>query len=171
VDAARAIGPVIAINDAYRLAPWADVLYACDLQWWRWHKGVPDFAGERVTVDVEAALEYGLRWLEGRKEPGLGTTPGVLHTGMNSGYQAINLAHQLGAAHILLIGYDMQPHADGRSHWFGHHPVNTDSPYAGMLDCFDSLAADLARRPVAVTNCSPGSALTCFPLGDIHGFS
>jgi len=28
---------VLAINDAYRLAPWADWLYACDDRWWRFH--------------------------------------------------------------------------------------------------------------------------------------
>ena len=36
---------VIAVNDAWRLAPWADILYACDGRWWRHHKGVPEFTG------------------------------------------------------------------------------------------------------------------------------
>ena len=38
----------IAINDAYKLAPWANILYACDYQWWDWHKGVPDFKGYKL---------------------------------------------------------------------------------------------------------------------------
>ena len=42
---------VIAINDAYRMAPWADMLYACDLKWWRWHDGAPYFLGEKWTQD------------------------------------------------------------------------------------------------------------------------
>ena len=36
---------VIAINDAWRVAPWADVLYGCDGRWWRKHGGVPGFGG------------------------------------------------------------------------------------------------------------------------------
>src|SRR5512139_1237105 len=38
---------VVAVNDAYRLFPDADVLYACDPKWWDVHKGVRKFAGER----------------------------------------------------------------------------------------------------------------------------
>ena len=35
-DAAQCRGRarVIAINDAYRLVPWADLLYFCDYRWW-----------------------------------------------------------------------------------------------------------------------------------------
>jgi hypothetical protein len=29
---------VIAINDAFKLAPWADVLYFCDDKWWQWRR-------------------------------------------------------------------------------------------------------------------------------------
>ena len=36
----------IAVNAAYKLAPWADVLYGCDGgKFWKWHKGVPSFHG------------------------------------------------------------------------------------------------------------------------------
>ena len=44
----------IAINDAWRLAPWADVLYACDGRWWRKHKGVPAFKNLKVTLSNSA---------------------------------------------------------------------------------------------------------------------
>jgi hypothetical protein len=33
VDRVRGRARVIAVNDGYRLAPWADVLYACDRRW------------------------------------------------------------------------------------------------------------------------------------------
>ena len=39
VRAAREAGAVhvIAVNDAYRLAPFADVCYFADSEWWGWH--------------------------------------------------------------------------------------------------------------------------------------
>jgi len=36
----------------------------------------------------------------------------------------VNLAVQLGAARILLLGYDMRA-VDGKTHWFGEHPWPT----------------------------------------------
>ena len=152
----------IAVNDAYRLAPWADVLYACDAKWWRWHGGVSGFAGLKATLE---APEYpGLRRLRQGPVSGLAARPDTLATGRNGGYQAINLAVHLGAARILLLGYDMRL-VDGRSHWFGGHPVPTQPEiYArAMRPCFASLVAPLRRRGVAVVNCTPASALDCFP--------
>ena len=32
---------VIVVNDAYRLLPRADILYACDARWWELHEGAP----------------------------------------------------------------------------------------------------------------------------------
>jgi hypothetical protein len=51
VDACRGRAHVIAINDAFRLAPWADVLYACDWQWWKANPEAYDFAGLKVSIE------------------------------------------------------------------------------------------------------------------------
>ena len=56
VDTVRGKARVVAVNDAYRLAPWADVLYVCDHKWWGWHPAALDFAGEKVTYSKAAAL-------------------------------------------------------------------------------------------------------------------
>jgi hypothetical protein len=56
VDYCRGKAFVIAINDAYKLAPWADALYACDGLWWRWHKGVPSFDGPKFALTKPAAI-------------------------------------------------------------------------------------------------------------------
>ena len=34
-DRARELGSVLAVNDAFELAPWADGLVANDINWWR----------------------------------------------------------------------------------------------------------------------------------------
>ncbi len=41
---------VIAISDAYRVAPWADVLYSCHKRWWDWHDGAKGFEGIKVGL-------------------------------------------------------------------------------------------------------------------------
>lgn len=157
---------VIAVNDAWRLAPWADVLYACDAKWWRWHTGAPGFAG--LKVSLEAPEFPGIKRLAQGAERGFDADPGRLATGRNGGYQAIHLAVHLGARRVLLLGYDMR-FVDGRSHWFGGHPVATKAEvYGRMIPCFESLIAPLAKRGVAVVNCTPDSALRCFPTAPLR---
>jgi hypothetical protein len=162
VDACRDRVRVIAINDAYRLAPWADVLYACDDQWFRWHRDVPGFAGLKYTIDPRAASRPRVQLLRNTGSTGLETDPSGLRTGANSGYQAINLAVHLGAARILLLGYDMQRRG-GRDHWFGAHPNQTSPPFQLFRRQFGALVDPLAARGVTVLNCTPDSALDVFP--------
>ena len=160
--------PAIAINTTYRLAPWAELLYACDHKWWRWENGAPDFRGLKGTQDKSAALEFGLYYIRGDDQPGLSATPGLIHTGGNSGFQALNLAALLGARRILLLGYDMKIAANGASHWHGDHPDGIRSGYKNWLPVFARAVPDLARAGLEVINCTPDSALTCFPYSDIE---
>lgn len=96
-------------------------------------------------------------------QSGISTDPSLIHTGSNSGFQALNLAILAGASRILLLGYDMQP-TDGKSHWFGDHPgsLNRTSPYAVFRKAFDDAANQIARLGVEVVNCSRETSLTCF---------
>ena len=41
-------------------------------------------------------------------------------------------------------------------------------PQAGIRVGVGVLAADLKTEGVTVVNCTPGSALTCFPMGDLE---
>jgi hypothetical protein len=161
---------VLAINDAWRLAPWADVLYACDQKWWTWHQGVPQFAGPKYAIAASDPITWpDVQVLENTGVLGLELAPTGLRTGYNSGYQAINLAVHLGATRILLLGYDLGPAPDGRTHWFGEHPDRQPSPYPVMREAFASLVEPLAALGVTVVNCSRRTALGCFrcaPLED-----
>lgn len=154
---------VVAINDACRLAPWADVLYACDAKWWKWHLGVPDFRGLKFSLEAESAQWPGVQVLANTGERGLETEPTGLRTGRNGGYQAINLAVHLGASRILLLGYDMQATKGRPSHWFGEHPVPIRSPFQMFLDQFPALVTPLQQLGVDVINCSRETALELFP--------
>jgi len=151
---------VIAINDSYRLAPWADVLYACDGKWWYWHyeKGAKGFAGLKYSIDPVARRHRGVQILQKTGETGLELKPTGLKAGRNSGYQAINLAVHLGARRVILLGYDMRG-----DHWFGQHPDKSRPPFVICLARFQTLVEPLAKAGVEVINCSAKTALTCFP--------
>lgn len=166
VEYCRGRAKVIAIKDAITLAPWADVLYGCGAdsgRWWPTHgEALRGFIGLRYTLDPKAATWA--RVLQPGAMTGLSANPHVLNTGKNSGYQAINLAVLLGATTIVLLGYDLQPAADGRQHFHGDHPwTSSPLPYAEFLKTFPSLIDPLARLGVRVVNCSRQTALRCFP--------
>ncbi|MFQ5954709.1 MAG: hypothetical protein ACE5JZ_06580 [Kiloniellales bacterium] len=169
MGACRSRARVIAINDAYLLAPWADVLYFCDCRWFEWHAERPEFQafkGLKVTLDEEVPKRHpDIKGVRNTGRDGLEMAPTGIRTGRNGGYQAINLAVHLGAARIVLLGYDMKPAADGRTHWHGGHPVPLKETVfqRAMLPCFATLVRPLQELGVEVINATPDSALTTFP--------
>lgn len=157
---------VICINDAYRLAPWGDVLYAADSKWWHTHRGVTSFVGLKYSLQPESARWPGVQILENTGETGLDVSPTGLRTGRNSGYQSMNLAVHLGASRIVLLGYDMQAlKGQANSHWFGEHPPNirADSPYDTFIARFETIVQPLAALGIDVINSTRETALTVFP--------
>ncbi len=164
VDFCRGKAGVIAVKNAYDLAPWADVVYGAGVDrtgWWLKNgaRVAQQHTGLRFTLDPKAAA-----WATVLKigQPlGLSTSPDTLNTGQNSGYQAINLAALLGAARILLLGYDMKPEG-GRDHFFGAHPTGNKPQYRDFLPHFSTLVEPLKALGVSVINCTPGSAIECF---------
>lgn len=163
---------VIAVNDAYRLFPHADVLYACDAAWWNFHRSGPiGWVGERWTShslspknDKRSIDEvFGLRIIEGREGDGFSRDPRYIHYAGNSGFQAVNLAILFGADPIILVGFDMR-RVDGRSHFFGEHksPLSGSAHYGAWCSKFARAAETLGPVP-QIINATPGSALTCFP--------
>jgi hypothetical protein len=166
VDACRGKSTVIAVNDAWRLAPWADALHASDAAWWRMYQGVPAFAGLKFCLEPAAATWPGVQVLRNTGTDGLETTdPTGVRTGRNSGAAALNLAVQFGATRILLLGYDMDAPDESHSHFFGAHPLGLrgGSPYALFREMFATMVAPLQALGVEVINCSRQTALTCFP--------
>jgi hypothetical protein len=165
VDYCRGKARVIAIKDALRLAPWADVLYGSGGDTGRWWAlngpTLPRFPRLRYTLDPKAA-KYAIV-LENTGVTGIERNPTGLRTGKHSGYQAINLAVHLGARKVVLLGYDLQPNA-GRDHWFGPHPYSTAPiPYWALRELFPSLLGPLAELGVELVNASRDTALTCVP--------
>lgn len=145
------------MNNGYRIAPWADAVYAMDAAWWVHHLAevVSTFTGRRLS---------------NRQRPG--TT--VIRTpylqqgagrGQNSGAGAIAVAVAQGATRIVLLGYDCQYGPDGLRHWHGDHPPGTGSGNAGNVGRWPAQFRELVPhlRGATVINASRATALTVFP--------
>lgn len=168
----RGRAKVIAINNAYLLAPWADILFAVGLytpakSWWHYHPDAAVFLGLKVTMDYRYAEQVGAKLVRRGDDAtgvtGLSDRADTLNHGWNGGYAAIDLAVKLGAARILLLGYDMQPAPDHTHHWHPDHPGMLPPPYIDWLLAFDTLPKPLAALGVKVYNCSRSTALRAFP--------
>lgn len=166
---------VIVINNSYKLAPWADILYFCDHRWYTWHEHDDDFKafkGMMVTLNNLDKVPNNILKLENLGSTGLTDQTTGLKTGSNSGYQCINLATLLGANKILLLAYDMKHGPSGQTHWHkGHYDnINNTRVVMGnkvfernMLPKFHTLVQPLNDAGIEVINCSMGSAITVFP--------
>src|SRR5690606_24516492 len=123
-DFVRGKAPVICINDAHRMAPWADVLYSSDRSWWPHYKGVPSFGGLKFGIGSGIGKANAFHQLpdvsvlRNTGYDGLEMAPTGLRNGRNSGYAAVNLAVHLGASRVVLLGYDMGWQG-AKAHFFG----------------------------------------------------
>jgi hypothetical protein len=142
----------IVTNTTFRLAPWADALYAYDKDWWR-----------RYYVEVSEVFKgrlYGQRPFRGVQcvADDIGFRPFG-----NSGAGAVSLAIRAGADTVVMLGYDCS--LKNGSHHHGDHPE-------GLRNCdtasrwpnqFKRLAEYARRMQVTVLNASRETILDCFP--------
>lgn len=162
---------VIVINTSFRLAPWADVLYACDGSWWAakpvgggqtyFQEASKTFKPNQMwTQDKHAAQNLGIQYIRSVKDRGLSKNPAFIHQGNNSGFQATNIAYLAGVARIILLGFDMRG-----GHWHGDHPppLSSGLPHITWINNFTPMATDLKAAGIQVLNATPKSALRCFP--------
>ena len=173
-----------ACNDAHRLAPDAALLFACNWQWWdaRWQE-VKDLPCEKWTTRKESAEKYGINFIDEVDAPGLSQDPNVLHHGHSSGFQLLGMAYRNGAKRIILLGYDMKyaPDYDGKARQVGSGPRHFFGEYEKALEHWPSVSVkdgvhvQLVRQYesvakqglVEIVNCTPDSAIRCFPVMDI----
>lgn len=143
---------VIAVNEAWRLCPWADVLYGADDAWWDAGRG-DGFHGQKVRGSD-------LR-IEG---DAISFDPAFIGSGGNGAFQALNLAVQHGTKKIGLVGVDCR--TDLGDHWHERTPAHrtavSDAAVSRWIKAFDEAAPVLAAAGVEVINYSGVSALTGF---------
>lgn len=175
VDQLRGRFKVIAIKEAaYNLCPWADAAYGCDAPWWKHRKGLPGFKGIKIGWDAKIPFSDVRRIAIRKAENGsyvdtiIVDEPGVIGSGKNSGFQALNIAVQFGAKRILLVGFDLAgQHYYGRNDWF-----KAGNPDKGVFDaCLKAWRENtdpIRDLGVQVFNSNSSSALRCFPKHSIR---
>ena len=175
VERCRGKCRVIAINRAYQLAPWADWVWAADVdRFWRWHPDVIEHQGERITVarepmppsrerDFQRLQERGARVVRWRDGQGASSDPSEVR-GKNGAHHVLSSIMHTGASTVLLLGVDMH----GR-HWHEPYPSSpSERGYHAWIDNLGALVEPLALAGVAVLNCSPGSAVPYWPRIDLE---
>lgn len=142
---------VVAVNGAYELAPWADALAANDYAWWAANPAAKDFAGRKFSANNIRGVER-IKGVESH------------HC---SGVLGLEVAKQLGARRIILLGADMRG-----GHFFGSYAASgLKDTTAQRREIHKQQFAKWGKinRDIEVINCAPGSALECFQRGTIEG--
>lgn len=166
LDYVRGRCRVVVINSTWRLAPWADILYFCDANWW--------------YADGPKQHEFPGQWVIGKAQGGelSGAFPANvvpqdmmiwdgerIGGGGGSGFQVLNLLAVWGVARVIYLGLDCT--WSKQVHWHGPHKNGRPNPKEGTIArwrlAFERNAPDVARRGVEVFNASRQTSLACFP--------
>lgn len=139
----------VAVNSSWRRAPHASIAFGMDEGWWEHNGAEVPLGMDRWTSSATTAARFDLHLMAARAKVS------------NSGAMAIDLADQLGAARILLLGYDCSVHRG--THWHGNHTKtgNPDEAATHRWQAEFEAVAEAVQAPVI--NCSRETALTCFP--------
>jgi hypothetical protein len=164
---------VIAVNNAYQIGNWIDVVFFGDYPWYLIHRNrLAKFPGLKVSRNDRffKKTPEGIKHLpiDTKHRSGLTTRKNRISWNRNSGMAAINLAVHFGAKRIILLGFDMCPDAKTKlTHWHGSHRKPGEQiphqPFRGRLQKFNVIAQDAKGLGVEIINASPNSSITEFP--------
>lgn len=142
---------VVAVNNTYQLAPWAEALAANDAAWWARNPEAKKFAGRKFSTNRITGVEQ-------VKSPNVSSP-------YCSGVVALEVARQLGATRVLLLGADFHG-----SHFFGDYTDGlkntTEARRKTHANQFKLWGR--ANPQLEVWNCTAGSQLGCFPKMDLQ---
>lgn len=180
--------PVNKWKDYRAESTWADVIFSVDQNWWGDHyQAVRAVSGLRARVDPShdkplsgTGPKYcdgcrrrkvndkpcwcnGIVTLKNAGYEGISLEPDTICTAHNSGGAAINVAVQLGATRVLLLGYDMGIDERGRRHFYDTEAMMVNSPFDRFRTLIATMAEPLKAAGIEVVNCSRKTRLECFP--------
>jgi hypothetical protein len=144
--------PLVVVNAAFRLAPWAVALAANDRAWWESNPDAYDFAGRRFTANLIKDVER---------------VSGIPADSC-SGVLGLEVAKRLGATQIGLVGADF--HGD---HFFGKYQgrLRNTTPDRRKIHEDQFKRWKKGNTQVEVLNITPGTKLKVFTLADIADFA
>lgn len=159
------------------------MIAGCNWQFWHyyWPRIKYYHCDKWATLDHDRLAGFpGLNLIESRFMDGLSRDKSYIAHHHGTGPQLINLAYHYGCEVILLIGYDMRYPGkvdrftyNGERHYFGedaltekHWPiyVGDDGALNGLLK--EMVTIHPQEYGIEIINCTPGSAMTCFPMMD-----
>lgn len=145
---------VVAVGNAYELAPWAAALVANDLRWWEEHPQARKFAGRKFTTKTLSGIER-------HRSNGVGS-------GSNSGTLGIGVAvHVFNATQVLLLGFDFHG-----THFFGRYTnkCSNTTPASRVIHQRQMKTWRMLHPNVDVVNLTEGSELKAFPIRELDAY-
>jgi len=177
------------MNRLWRDVPELDTFLACNKEFveLEWDRGLKQHRAEKWHWDLQTCIRFGLNFIPGKWGDGFPKEPTVIHFGHSSGFQLPQLAYHAGFRRLLLCGYDMRFAADydGKNHRIGSTPRHyfgeyqdaqlqhwpsqkvRDGVFVELIEQFEKVKR--INPEVEIVNCSPGSAMECFPMATLSG--
>lgn len=160
---------IIVTNEAFSMIPDAKALVFVDIGWWQKRKKevLETFKGKIIGRGpyqsmykrddlINVAFRQGDQWSEDPRQL----------AGRNSGLAATNAAILMGAKRVFLLGFDMKPIED-RNNYHKLHPTSVGRNLHRYTTYFLPEFLQASKRCETlghiIINCTPDSALTCFP--------
>lgn len=166
---------VIAVNNAYQIGSWIDVVFFGDCSWYLVHrKKLAEFPGLKVTCCTRFTKKpreksEGIKYLakDASHRLGISSDKSKISWNSNSGAAAISLAVHFGVKRIILLGFDMRLDQGKISHWHGSHGKPGEKrkppPFNRHLRGFPAIAQEAESMGVEIINTSLKSAILNFP--------
>lgn len=165
-------GRIIAIKEAVRLRPDADVLFVAaepDLN-------IPGliklFTGRYVIARNKLPADYpdSVKRISRTKDhTRLCEKPDHV-CGFDCGTSAINVAYHFGATEIILLGMDMCGDRWCNGEFFHPMPHIPSQHHRRHISVLPDIAKDAKRKGIRIVNCSPISAVTAFERQPLEAF-
>lgn len=143
-EAALASGAmVVVVNDSWKLAPTADILFACDEKWWAENPDAMKFSGQKIACQKVPDVDF--------------VEPVGIRPGSNSALQATCWVMKY-VDRVALFGVDLRD--DQLTHWHGPGMVQPNaSTFANARKAWNRV------QPLCeIVNCNPRSSVKRFPI-------
>lgn len=167
---------MIAVSHGVFIVPWAPTLIAGGRVFWR-HYDLREIFNGTLAVLTDAyepwtwlpRVDSRMVYMRRGDRHGLSADSTVLAGSESSVMLAINYAVHRGCKRIVLLGCDGKPGAGGKRR-AGRKEADTRDAAARYRTQEAAMAtqiAPLAALGVTIVNCSPGTALGCYPAGSL----